>query len=256
MHRRTTRCEHRINHQMLWTPSRPSATRHPPPSTRWNSQAGSSRLRPARREVPATGVATGQPREGQSTLCRDVQSSWVGGGGRQVGQEWVHTRGAEQRQRGATQPQNMGATPGGMRARAADKEEGGSKAGEATRTVGTGNQNLGDGRAFAWGAATTQGMVWPASPVATGCSPAQPASGGGFLVQYPTQTWVPQKKIAKQKQFWPFLPILDAAAEFLLIINSKHPAPKLGFRETLGFARYLSLHAQGSLHPVGHHWGP
>ena len=34
MHSRTTRCEHRSNHQMQWTPSVPSATRPPAPSTR------------------------------------------------------------------------------------------------------------------------------------------------------------------------------------------------------------------------------
>ena len=65
--------------------------------------------------------------------------------------------------------QNTGATPGGTRASTADKEEGHSKAGEATRTAGTGNQNGADGRACAWEAATTKGMAWPARPVATGC---------------------------------------------------------------------------------------
>ena len=48
---------------------------------------------------------------------------------------------------------------------------GGSEVGEATRTAGIGNQNAGDGGACAWGAATTQGMAWPASPVATGAQP-------------------------------------------------------------------------------------
>ena len=56
----------------------------------------------------------------------------------------------------------------------ADKEEGRSKAGEATRT---GNQNGEDGRACAWEAATTKGMAWPASPVATGCQ-GNPCSSG------------------------------------------------------------------------------
>ena len=42
------------------------------------------------------------------------------------------------------------------------------------------------------------------------------------------------KKIAKIKYF---LPILDAVAKILLIINSKHPTQKLGFRESLGFVR-------------------
>ena len=67
-----------------------------------------------------------------------------------------------------------GGTPRGTRASTAGKEEGRSKAGEATRT---GNQNGGDGRACAWEAATTKGMAWPASPVATGCQ-GNPCSTG------------------------------------------------------------------------------
>ena len=64
---------------------------------------------------------------------------------------------------GNTGTPNAGATPGGTRASAADKEEGHSKAGEATRIAGTGNQNGADGRACAWEAATIKGMAWPAS---------------------------------------------------------------------------------------------
>ena len=56
----------------------------------------------------------------------------------------------------------------------ADKEEGHSEAGEATRA---GNQNGGDGRACIWVAATIKGMAWPASPVATGCQ-GNPCSTG------------------------------------------------------------------------------
>ena len=59
----------------------------------------------------------------------------------------------------------------------ADKEEGHSEAGEATRTAGTGNQNGADGRACTWEAATIKGMAWPASPVATGCQ-GNPCSTG------------------------------------------------------------------------------
>ena len=66
---------------------------------------------------------------------------------------------------------------GRAKASAADKEEGGSEAGEATGTAGTGSQNAGDGRACAWEAATTQGMAWPANPVATGCQ-GNPCSTG------------------------------------------------------------------------------
>ena len=72
------------------------------------------------------------------------------------------------RGRSNTATQNAGATPGGTRASTADKEEGGSKAGEAAKTARTGNPKVEDGRACAWGAATTQGMAWPASPIATG----------------------------------------------------------------------------------------
>ena len=82
--------------------------------------------------------------------------------------------GAPDRGRSNTDTQDTGATPGGTRASTANKEEGRSKAGEATRT---GNQNGGDGRACAWEAATTKGMAWPASPVATGCQ-GNPCSTG------------------------------------------------------------------------------
>ena len=81
------------------------------------------------------------------------------------------------RGRSNTDTQNAGATPGGTRASTADKEEGHSKAGEASRTAGTGNQNGADGRVCAWEAATIKGMAWPASPVATGCQ-GNPCSTG------------------------------------------------------------------------------
>ena len=90
-------------------------------------------------------------------------------GGTGVGVRKGHPGAPTDRGRSNTDTQNAGATPGGTRASTADKEEGHSKVGEATRTAGTGNQNGGDGRACAWEAATTQGMAWPASPVATGC---------------------------------------------------------------------------------------
>ena len=77
--------------------------------------------------------------------------------------------------RGGTQ--NVGATPEGTRAGTPDKEEGHSKAGEPTRTAGTGNQNGANGGACAWEAATIKGMAWPANPVATGCQ-GNPCSTG------------------------------------------------------------------------------
>ena len=60
------------------------------------------------------------------------------------------------RGRSNTDTQDAGATPGGTRASTVDKEEGRSKAGEATRT---GNQNGEDGGARAWEAATTKEMI-------------------------------------------------------------------------------------------------
>ena len=67
-----------------------------------------------------------------------------------MGQEGVRDRGhlrvPTNRGRSNTDTQNMGATPGGTRASTADKEEGHSKAGEATKTAGTGNQNRANGR--------------------------------------------------------------------------------------------------------------
>ena len=94
-----------------------------------------------------------------------VQGGRRGGGGARQG----HPGAPTDRGRSNTDTQNVGATPGGTRASTADKEEGHSKAGEATGTAGTGNQNGADGRARAWEAATIKGMAWPASPFATGC---------------------------------------------------------------------------------------
>ena len=69
---------------------------------------------------------------------------------------------------------NAGATPGGMTASTTDKEEGRSKAGEATKT---GNPNGGDGRVCTWEAATTKGVARPAGPIATRCQ-GNPSSTG------------------------------------------------------------------------------
>ena len=60
---------------------------------------------------------------------------------------------------------------------AADKEEGHSNPGEATKIAVKGNQNGADGGAFAWEAATMKGMAWPASRDATGCQ-GNPCSSG------------------------------------------------------------------------------
>ena len=57
-----------------------------------------------------------------------------------------------------TAAQNAGATPGGTRASAANKEKVGSEAGEAARIAGTGNQKVEEGE-HAHGGATTHGMA-------------------------------------------------------------------------------------------------
>ena len=60
IHKGTMRCEHCSNHQMRRTPSEPSANPPPlPPSTRCPRTPQGRNRAPARREVPATGVATG-----------------------------------------------------------------------------------------------------------------------------------------------------------------------------------------------------
>ena len=183
MHKRTTRCEHcgkcsgrRVGHQQ---PGPSSLHEVPTNSTR----AGATPRTPGgAHQGGGNRAETSQPRAGQSTSCGDVQSSVGGGGGGQASETGVgahkgHPGAPTDRGRCNTATQNAGATLGGMRASAVDEEEGGSEAGEATRTAGTGNQNAGDGRACAWGAVTTQGMAWPASPVATGCQ-GNPCSTG------------------------------------------------------------------------------
>ena len=98
-------------------------------------------------------------------------------GGTRGGAQHGHPAAPPDRGRSNTDTQNPGATPRGTRASTADKEEGHSKAGETTRTAGTGNQNGADGGACAWEAATMKKMAWPASPVATGCQ-GNPCSTG------------------------------------------------------------------------------
>ena len=106
------------------------------------------------------------------TLVWGGQVGGTGGGTRQG-----HPGAPTDRGRSNTDTQNAGSTPGGTRARIANKEEGHSKAGEAIRIAGTGNQNGAEGRACAWEAATIKGMAWPASPVATRCQ-GNPCSTG------------------------------------------------------------------------------
>ena len=169
----------RASHQQ--TPPPPSLYKVPTYSTR----AGAAPRAPGgARHEGGNRAVNSQPRTGQLASYGDVKSSYGGGGGagrwdtggcatgalrsanRQGGEQHRHT------ERGSH-----------TRRDTADKEEGHSEAGEATRTAGTGNQNGGGGRACAWEAATTKGMAWPASPVATGCQGNPCSTGGGCLPQ-------------------------------------------------------------------------
>ena len=171
MHKGTTGREHRSNHQMRRTPSTPSATRPPPLPPR-----GARELHKGGGCAPRArgcGWQRDQPTaRGTVNVARRREILVHGGGGQGgigVGAHKGHPGAPTDRGRSNTATQTAGATPGGTRASAADKEEGGSKAGEGARTAGTWNQKIEDGRACAWGAAVTQGMAWPASPIATGC---------------------------------------------------------------------------------------
>ena len=124
---------------------------------------------------------TSQPCTGQSTSYGVVKSAdGVAGGWGRSG----CTKGAPRSANKQGEEQHRHTE----RVSTADKEEGHSKAGEATRTAGTGNQNRGDGRACAWEAATTKGMAWPASPVATGCQ-GNPCSTGISWGCLPQPRW-------------------------------------------------------------------
>ena len=180
------RCEHCSNHQMRRTPSEPSGNT-PPPSLykvpTYSTRAGTAPPRAGR--CPPRGWQQGRDQptaHGTVHVVRRCETLVQGGGGGQAGgigggARQGHPGAPTDRGRSNTDTQNAGATPGGTRASTADKEEGHTKAGEATRTAGTGNQNGGDGRACACKAATIKGMAWPASPVATGCQ-GNPCSTG------------------------------------------------------------------------------
>ena len=166
-------------------------SKHPPPSLykvpTYSTRAGTAPRAPGgARHGGGNKAVTSQPRTGQSMSYGDVKPSY-GGAGRwdRGGCATGHPGAPTDRGGGNTDTQNAGATPGGTRASTANKEEGHSKAGEATRTAGTGNQNGADGRACAWEAATLKGMAWPATPSLPGAraTPGQPASGGGCLPQ-------------------------------------------------------------------------
>ena len=152
--------------------------KHPPSLYKvptYSTRAGAAPRAPVgARHGGGNRAVNSQPGTGQSTLYGDVKSSYGGAGG---GAQHGHPAAPPDRGRSNTDTQNTGATPRGTRAGTPDKEEGHSKAGEATRTVGTGNQNGANGGACAWEAATIKGMAWPANPVATGCQ-GNPCSTG------------------------------------------------------------------------------
>ena len=171
----TMRWQHCSNHQMRRTPSEPSA--NTPPSLNkvptYSPRAGRCPPRGWQQgcEQP-TAHGTVHVVRRCEILVRGGQAGGTGGGARRG-----HPGAPPDRGRSNTDTQNAGATPRGTRASTADYQEGHSKAGEATRTAGTGNQNGVDGGACAWEAAAIKGMAWPASPVATGCQ-GNPCSTG------------------------------------------------------------------------------
>ena len=154
MHRRTTRCQHRSNHQMQWTPSGPSSTRPRPPSMR----------------CPPRGWQQGRD---QLTMREKSNIVWrraiLGGGGDRSG----CTQGAHRSANGQGEEQHRHTECGSHTKR--DEDECSGQGGEGQRgrggkrTAGTWNRNVADGRACAWEATATQGMTWPAIPIATGC---------------------------------------------------------------------------------------
>ena len=174
IHKGTMRCEHCSNHQMRRTPSEPSANPPPLPLQGTHVLHKGGGCAPHAGRCPPRGWQQGrdQPTTHGTVhvvrrcepLIRWGQAGGTGGGAGQ-GHPGAPTHGG----RSNTNTQNTGATPGGTRASTANKEEGHIEAGEATRTTGTGNHNGADGRACAWEAATIKGVVWPATPVATGC---------------------------------------------------------------------------------------
>ena len=95
------------------------------------------------------------PRTGAVHVVRRREILGGGGGGQAggtgVGAHKGHPEAPADRGRSNTATHNTGATPGGTRASAANKEEEeeGSEAREATMTAGTRNQKVEDGRACA-----------------------------------------------------------------------------------------------------------
>ena len=120
-------------------------------------------------------AVTSQPRTGQSTSYGDVKSAYGGAGGwHRSGCAKGAPRSANRQGEEQHRHTGRGSHTGRDEGEHSRQGRGRSKAGEGTRT---GNQNGGDGRACAWEAATTKGMAWPASPVATGCQ-GNPCSTG------------------------------------------------------------------------------
>ena len=95
-HRGTMRCEHHSDHRIRRTPSGPSATKPPPP---WCA--------PRAGRCPPWGWQQGRDQPTAHETVNVVRRREIlVRGGRRVGQEWVRTRGTQERQRtggGATQ---------------------------------------------------------------------------------------------------------------------------------------------------------
>ena len=182
-HKGTMRCEHRSNHQMRRTPSEPSANTPPPPSLykvpTYSTRAGAAPRAPGgARHGGGNRAVTSQPRTGQSTSYGDVKSSYGGAGGwdKRGCATWAPrhaTRQGEEQHKHTERGSHIKRDKGGH-----SRQGGGAQQGRrGNQNSGNRNQNGADGGACACEAATTKGMAWPASPVATGCQ-GNPCSTG------------------------------------------------------------------------------
>ena len=170
MHRGTMRCEHCSNHQMRRMPSEPLANKPPPPATRCPRTPGGACHGGGNRAV------TSQPHTGQSTSYGDVKSAYGGAGG------WDRrgcAKGAPKstNRQGEEQHRHTGRGSHTKRDKGEHSRQGGGAQQGKRGNQNSGNQNGADGGACAWEAATTKGMAWPASPVATRCQ-GNPCSTG------------------------------------------------------------------------------
>ena len=116
-------------------------------------------------------AVTSQPRTGQSTSYGDVKSAYRGAGG------WDRSGCAKGAPRSANRQGEEQHRHTGRGSHTKRDEGEHSRQGRGAQQGRRRNQNGGYGRACAWEAATTKGMAWPASLIATRCQ-GNPCSTG------------------------------------------------------------------------------